>query len=188
MAGLSRVCSANAWSSEQPTSITNSVTRLRAFPRLRCISFYRTFHQTNYSRSSLLTTRLEFRPRSTHLHFAQGVESEVQYGIGKNIFLRGGYTYLDSVVQRSFSSDALQPTYNTSSSFPNVPIGVYSPLRGARPFRRPPHTGFVSATYTGKHFTVVGNGAFSSRSDDSTFLGFSDANFGNSLLLPNRNL
>ncbi|HZU10319.1 MAG TPA: TonB-dependent receptor [Pseudacidobacterium sp.] len=119
---------------------------------------------------------------------AQGVESEVQYGIGKNIFLRGGYTYLDSVVQRSFSSDALQPTYNTSSSFPNVPIGVYSPLRGARPFRRPPHTGFVSATYTGKHFTVVGNGAFSGRSDDSTFLGFSDANFGNSLLLPNRNL
>ena len=31
-------------------------------------------------------------------------------------------------------------------------------------------------------------GAFASRSDDSTFLGYSDANEGNSLLLPNRNL
>jgi vitamin B12 transporter len=92
------------------------------------------------------------------------------------------------VVQRSFSSDALQPTYNTASSFADLPIGVYSPLRGARPFRRPPHTGFVSATYTGKHFTLIGDGAFASRSDDSTFLGYSDASFGNSLLLPNRNL
>ncbi|MGC1297501.1 MAG: TonB-dependent receptor, partial [Alloacidobacterium sp.] len=119
---------------------------------------------------------------------AQGIESEVQYGIGRNIFLRGGYTYLDSVVENSFSSDALSPTYNTESSFPDVPIGVYSPLVGARPFRRPPHTGFLTATYTGKYWTVVGNGAFSSRSDDSTFLGDSDANFGNSLLLPNRNL
>jgi vitamin B12 transporter len=119
---------------------------------------------------------------------AQGIESEVQYGIGRNIFLRGGYTYLDSVVQHSFSSDALNPTYNTESSFPTVPIGVFSPLRGARPFRRPPHTGFITATYTGKTWTLVGNAAFSSRSDDSTFLAFSDANFGNSLLLPNRNL
>ncbi len=119
---------------------------------------------------------------------AQGIESEVQYGVGRNIFLRGGYTYLDSVVQHSFSSDALDPTYNTESTFPDIPIGVYSPLRGARPFRRPPHTGFITATYAGKHWTVVGNGAFSSRSDDSTFLGSSDAFFGNSLLLPNRNL
>ena len=119
---------------------------------------------------------------------AQGIESEVQFGFGRNVFVRGGYTYLDSVVQHSFSSDALSPTYNTQSSFPDVPIGVYSPLRGARPFRRPPHTGFITATYTGKHWTVVGNAAFSSRSDDSTFLGYSDANFGNSLLLPNRNL
>ncbi len=119
---------------------------------------------------------------------AQGIESEVQYGFGRNLFLRGGYTYLDSVVQHSFSSDALSPTFNTESTFPDVPIGVYSPLRGARPFRRPPHTGFVTATYTGKSWTLIGNGAFSSRSDDSTFLGSSDAFFGNSLLLPNRNL
>ena len=119
---------------------------------------------------------------------AQGIESEVQYGLGRNIFFRGGYTYLDSVVQHSFTSDALSPTFNTSSSFPDVPIGVFSPLRGARPFRRPPHTGFLTVTYTGKSWTLVGNGAFSSRSDDSTFLGGQDAFFGNSLILPNRNL
>ena len=118
---------------------------------------------------------------------AQGIESEVQYGLGRNIFFRGGYTYLDSVVQRSFSSDALSPTFNPL--FPDVSIGVFSPLRGARPFRRPPHTGFISATYTGKQWTLVGNAAFSSRSDDSTFLDpFTNAAFDNSLLLPNRNL
>ena len=119
---------------------------------------------------------------------AQGIESEVQYGLGRKIFFRGGYTYLDSVVQHSFTSDALSPTFNTESSFPDIPIGVYSPLRGARPFRRPPHTGFLTATYTGKYWTLVGNGSWVSRSDDSTFLGGQDASFGNSLILPNRNL
>ena len=117
---------------------------------------------------------------------AQGVESEVEYGIGRDIFLRGGYTYLDSVVQRSFSSDAVGPSYNPA--FPTVPIGNDSPLVGARPFRRPPHIGFAGVTYTSKHLTIVATGAFSSRSDDSTFLGGDDVNFGNTLLLPNRNL
>ncbi|MBW4043853.1 MAG: TonB-dependent receptor plug domain-containing protein [Acidobacteria bacterium] len=129
---------------------------------------------------SLTLNSLSFR--------AQGFESEVDYGVRRNIYLRGGYTYLDSVVQRSFSSDAESPTYNTSAPFANIPIGVYSPLRGARPFRRPPHTGFFDASYTGGPFTAVFDAAFVSRSDDSTYLGGSDANFGNSLLLPNRNL
>jgi iron complex outermembrane receptor protein/vitamin B12 transporter len=74
------------------------------------------------------------------------------------------------------------PTYD------NIPIGIYSPLKGARPFRRPPHTGFVSASYAGKQWTVISTAAFSSRSDDSTYLGYSDINQGNTLLLPNRNL
>ncbi|MBV8114507.1 MAG: TonB-dependent receptor, partial [Silvibacterium sp.] len=117
---------------------------------------------------------------------AQGVETEVQYGIGKNIFIRGGYTYLDAVVQRSFTSDAVGPSYNPA--FPTIPIGNDTPLVGARPFRRPPHIGFAGVTYTGSHITVVATGAFASRSDDSTFLGGSDVNFGNTLLLPNRNL
>ena len=39
---------------------------------------------------------------------AQGIESEFDYTVFKNLFLRGGYTYLDAVVERSFTSDALQ--------------------------------------------------------------------------------
>jgi iron complex outermembrane receptor protein/vitamin B12 transporter len=117
---------------------------------------------------------------------AQGLESEVEYGIGKNIFMRGGYTYLDGQVQRSFSSDAVGPS--TNPNIPGVLIGNVSPLDGARPFRRPPHTGFASVSYTGKSLTILGTGAFASRSDDSTYLGGEDPFGENTLLLPNRNL
>ena len=119
---------------------------------------------------------------------AQGAESEVEYSPKKNIFVRGGYTYLDAVVQHSFSSDALMPVVNSGVNFTNVAIGSFSPLVGARPFRRPPHTGFVSVTYTGKKWSGVASGAFAGRADDTTALGGSDAGFGDSLLLPNRNL
>lgn len=121
---------------------------------------------------------------------AQGLESELQYGLGRDIFMRGGYTYLDSVVQRSFSSDAVGPSYNPL--FPTIPIGSTSPLRGARPFRRPPHTGFATITYTGGYkgipVTLIATGAFASRSDDSTYLAYGTPAGDNSLLLPNRNL
>ena len=118
---------------------------------------------------------------------ALGVETTVEGGIGKNIFLRGGYTYLDAVVQRSFTNDDVDllgpvPTYN------GIPVGEDSPLQGARPFRRPPHTGFVSASYSANKLTGVLTGAFASRSDDSDFLAYADLFGGNSLLLPNRNL
>ena len=117
---------------------------------------------------------------------AQGMEAELEYGLGRNIFVRSGYTYLDAVVQRSFSSDALGPSYNPL--FPSIPIGSTSPLRGARPFRRPPHSGFTTVIYTGKLFSLVGTGAYASRSDDSTFLAYGTPSGDNSLLLPNRNL
>jgi vitamin B12 transporter len=125
---------------------------------------------------------------------AQGFESEVQYQPGPHLYFRGGYTYLDSKVQRSFSSDALSPSFNTGlpggavPSFSDIPIGSTSPLVGARPFRRPPHTGFLTATYTHQGFTSTVTSAYASRSDDSTFLGGYDFSAGNSLLLPNRNL
>ncbi len=119
---------------------------------------------------------------------AQGVESELQYSPKSNLFLRGGYTYLDARVQHSFSSDALSPSQNTDSAFPNILIGNDSPLVGARPFRRPPHTGFVSATYTAKSWSGIATTAFAGRADDSTYLGDQDVNYGNSLLLPNRDL
>jgi iron complex outermembrane receptor protein/vitamin B12 transporter len=118
---------------------------------------------------------------------ALGVETTVEGGIGKNIFLRGGYTYLDAVVQRSFTNDDVTllgpvPTFN------GIPVGEDSPLQGARPFRRPPHTGFVSASYSANKVTGVLTSAFTSRSDDSDFLAYDDLFGGNSLLLPNRNL
>jgi len=123
---------------------------------------------------------------------AQGVESEVDYGLGRNVYIRGGYTYLDAVVQHSFESTECLEAGTTSPcsnpNFPGVVIGDYAPVVGGRPFRRPPHTGFASAIYTGKHWTTVVDAAFASRSDDSTFLGGDDVNFGNTLLLPNRNL
>jgi len=118
---------------------------------------------------------------------AQGVEATVESGIGKSLFFRGGYTYLDSVVQRSFSSDQAQAGVYPAT-FDGIPVGIYSPLKGARPFRRPPHTGFFTASYSGQRITGIFTAAFSSRSDDSTFLGYQDLNQGNSLVLPNRNL
>jgi iron complex outermembrane receptor protein/vitamin B12 transporter len=119
---------------------------------------------------------------------AQGIETTVESGIGKNIFFRGGYTYLDSVVQRSFSSDNQALLGGYAPVFDGIPVGIYSPLKGARPFRRPPHTGFFTASYAGHKITGVFTSAFSSRSDDSTFLGYDDLQQGNSLVLPNRNL
>jgi vitamin B12 transporter len=125
---------------------------------------------------------------------AQGIESEVDYTVFKNLFLRGGYTYLDSVVERSFTSDALHPAFNTgvpgepAPPFSQVPIGAFDPLRGARPFNRPPHTGYGAVSYNGEQFSVGFTAAFATRSDDSTFLAGRDFAGGNSLLLPNRNL
>ncbi len=125
---------------------------------------------------------------NTQAFRAQGVEATVEGGIGANIFLRGGYTYLDAVVQHSFDGDnealagGFAPTYN------GIPIGAISPLIGARPFRRPPHTGFFTATYATSKVAVQFASAFVSRSDDSTYLEYADAYGGNSLLLPNRNL
>ncbi len=122
---------------------------------------------------------------------AQGIETSVESGIGSNLFLRGGYTYLDAVVQRSFTNDdaALLGPIPTWQNNPNgIQIGPYSPLEGARPFRRSPHTGYFAATYSNKRITGVFSAAFASRSDDSTYLEGEDASGGNSLLLPNRNL
>ncbi len=117
---------------------------------------------------------------------AQGIESEAEYTVFKNLFLRAGYTYLDAVVERSFTSDALQPSFNPS--FPGVPIGAFGPLRGARPFQRPMHAGFAAVSYNGHQYSAGFTMALASRSDDSTYLAGRDFTGGNSLLLPNRDL
>ncbi|MGA2907065.1 MAG: TonB-dependent receptor [Terracidiphilus sp.] len=122
---------------------------------------------------------------------AQGIETSVESGIGANLFLRGGYTYLDAVIQRSFTNDdaALLGPIPTWQNIPNgIQIGPYSPLEGARPFRRAPHAGYFTATYATRKITGVFSAAFASPSDDSTYLEGEDASNDNSLLLPNRNL
>jgi iron complex outermembrane receptor protein/vitamin B12 transporter len=125
---------------------------------------------------------------NTQAYRAQGIESTVEGGIGPAIFLRGGYTYLDAVVQHSFSGDNEAVTDGYAPSYNGIPIGAITPLVGARPFRRPPHTGFVTGTYAHRGITGILNASFVSRSDDSTYLFYADAQGGNSLLLPNRNL
>ncbi len=117
---------------------------------------------------------------------SQGVEVETEYKLSNALFARGGYTYTDAVVQRSFSSDNLGPSFNTASNFSTVPIGAFSPLVGARPFRVAPHTGYLGVNYSHSKFYASLTGTLVSQRDDSDFL--TDANFGNSLLLPNRNL
>jgi vitamin B12 transporter len=117
---------------------------------------------------------------------AQGGEVELEYRLGRGLVARGGYTYLDAVVQRSFTSDAIGPSYNPVSTFPTIAIGAFSPLKGARPFRRAPHSGYLALSYHHSKWTGSLSGTFVGRRDDSDFL--SDQNFGPNLLLPNRNL
>ena len=94
------------------------------------------------------------------------------------------YTWLDADVSKSFSSSALGPVENPA--YPGIPIGAYGPLVGARPFRRPAHSGNLLVTYVHGPAQVSLAGYFSGKADDSTFL--SDGDFGNSLLLPNHDL
>jgi vitamin B12 transporter len=117
---------------------------------------------------------------------SQGAEIEMQFQFGNHLFARAGYTYTDAVVQRSFSSDNLQPSFNTSFNFGNIPIGAYSPLVGARPFRIAPHSGYFAVSFTRSKFYTIFTGTLVSRRDDSDYL--VDPNFGTSMLLPNRNL
>ncbi len=122
---------------------------------------------------------------------AQGLESELQYQPFSRLFVRAGYTYLNAKVDQSFASSALSVQKggfpSTNPAFPNIPIGG-SPFIGSRPFRRPPHTGYFAVQYTGSKLSAALKGALASRSDDSTFLDFSDLAGTNSMILPNRNL
>ena len=122
---------------------------------------------------------------------ASGGELELEWRLKHRLFVHGGYTYLDATVVQSFASDAVAAKQGVPTTNPNLPgiaIGAESPLVGGRPFRRPPHTGFFGVDYNQRRFSVAFKGALASRSDDSTFLDGFDPNFGNSLILPNRDL
>ncbi len=112
---------------------------------------------------------------------AQGVETSFDAMAGQYLRLRASYTYLDAKVTKAFSASA-----STNPMFPGIPIGAFSPLVGQRPFRRPAQSGSVMVSYTRGPAQVTFSGYFSGKRDESTFL--SDGFFGNSLLLPNRDL
>ena len=112
---------------------------------------------------------------------AQGVELSADAAIGVGFRFGASYTFLDAEVTEAFGRSAV-----FNPSFPTIPIGAYSPLVGARPFRRPTNSGTLFVSYTTGQFDVALSGYFAGRRDDSTFL--SDSFFGNSLLLPNKDL
>lgn len=116
---------------------------------------------------------------------AQGVDLEAEQRLGSHWFARGGYTYLDAVVERSFSSDAIGPSFNPN--FPDIPIGADTPLVGARPFRRAPHSGYFGVGYNRSRLSGLLTGSLVGRRDDTDFLSY-DANYLPTMLLPNRNL
>lgn len=135
------------------------------------------------------TTGIFGAETNTLAYRAQGLEFELEARPSQRWFFHGGYTYLDSKVLQSFSTDAAYGGLSTTNpNLPGVPIGSSYPLIGARPFRRPPHVGFFSANYTRNRLSLSGQASMASRADDSTFLSFSDTNGDNSLLLPNRDL
>lgn len=122
---------------------------------------------------------------------AQGIEAEAEWRPDTHFSVRSGYTYLDAVVQRSYASDVTAALGGFPTENPNLPgiaIGASSPLRGARPFRRPPHTAYVVGAYARRRWSVAVKSAFVSRADDSTFLSYADLHDDNTMLLPNHNL
>jgi vitamin B12 transporter len=115
---------------------------------------------------------------------ALGAESELELNLGHGLTAHATYTYLDPVVQRSFSSDVLFPSFNPL--FPDIPIGAFSPLVGNRPFNRAPQSGSFYLGYARRKLTLTLSGNFVGRRDSSTFL--FDPFFGPTMLLPNHNL
>jgi len=109
---------------------------------------------------------------------------ELETKLNRDLRLQAEYTYIDAVVTQSFASSAQAPSYNPA--LPNIPIGAYGPLIGGRPFGVPPNSGSVGLIFSKRRFGISATGYFTSRSDDSTFV--LDQNYGNTLLLPNRNL
>jgi iron complex outermembrane receptor protein/vitamin B12 transporter len=112
---------------------------------------------------------------------AQGVEASFEAMAWRALRVSGSYTYLDAEVTEAFSAST-----SFNPLLPGVPIGAFSPLIGARPFRRPANSGALFVAYARGKAQIALAGYFAGARDDSTFL--SDQFFGNTLLLPNRDL
>lgn len=114
---------------------------------------------------------------------AKGLETSADVRVTSDFRMSGSYTYLDAVVNESFASSALRPSINPA--FPGIPIGS-SALVGHRPFRRPTNSASLIIAYGRGPVTASLAGSFVGKTDDTTFL--LDSFFGNSMLLPNKDL
>ena len=114
---------------------------------------------------------------------AQGVETSAEVAF-RNVKAFASYTFLDAEVTESFSGGVLAPAFNPA--FPDIPIGQFGPLVGARPFRRPKNAASLMVSYAQGPAHVALSASFVGKRDGSTFL--DDEFFGYSMLLPNHNL
>jgi len=110
----------------------------------------------------------------------KGAEVEYKMDLGHGFLFQWEYTYTDGLVTKAFGNPSFNP------QFPTIPIGAFAPLEGARPFRIAPHSGSLALFYNHKKLNGALTGYLVGRRDDSTFL--TDENYGNTMLLPNRNL
>jgi vitamin B12 transporter len=110
----------------------------------------------------------------------KGAEIDYKMDLGHGFLFQGNYTYTDGLVTKAFGVPSFNPL------FPDIAIGAFSPLEGARPFGIAPHSGSVALFYNHRKFNGAFTGYLVGRRDESTFL--FDEFFGNSMLLPNRNL
>lgn len=123
---------------------------LRQRARVELIWFYSRFE-------NIVSTRtLGFNPfRAQYfnvgLTHAQGTELTGEVAPGVHLRLRGGYTFLSSEVTRSTA--------------PASPVFA----EGRSLFRRPRHSGFFNATWTGPRVSVQAYGAFVGERVDSDF-------------------
>ena len=139
---------------------------------LRATYFHNQFaHQTETLKLAPLTLSNALAYR------AQGFEIGMRYQPAARLLVDGGYTYLAALVEQSAAAATFNP------NLPTIAIGATTALAGARPFERPPSTGFVAAHYTGSAFSAALQATFAGRSDGST-----DLTLNPTLLLPNRNL
>ncbi|HEY1658803.1 MAG TPA: TonB-dependent receptor [Candidatus Sulfotelmatobacter sp.] len=111
---------------------------------------------------------------------AEGLEVDYKMDLSHGFLFQGEYTYTDGLVTKAFGDPSFNPL------LPAIAIGAFAPLQGARPFRIAPHSGSLALLYNRKKFNGAFTGYLVGRRDDSTFL--YDENYGNTLLLPNRNL
>ena len=160
--------------------------------RVRAAYFYNTFHDLIEYLDKNALVRFGVPPEvanatafgaaaNSQSYRAQGLELTFEEAPRQDLRVSASYTYLATEVTEAF---AASESFN--DAFPNVPIGAFSPLVGARVFRRPPNSGTIGLIYSPARYQVALSMYFSGKRDDSTFM--SDGFFGNSMLLPNEDL